>query len=630
MDEWLSKQEIEAKFMHISKHSLPFEGPVKDIIPQKGTDLFKDTWKFLKGLFYITKDGYYFQYNDVCHGNIDLNQEGQPYDLFLDGALRCAYSYSLTTSAFGVIEFIMGIISKGNIYVGKNRYGDLYFLFADFCYTYLKEANNNSTRTNMPYITREEKMKNLKNMLYYLDSQYEEVSKVGYFWKVKEKKSGYQLYNVYSQKFLDGFYDEIVFYTETSFAETGEDDYFVRKGRLWGCLDGDGKIKIDYQYHSIKHLGHYISEGYIVTTDCKEGLISGKGECIIPCQYDKIGYLTEAWYGTRILYSAIKDRKISIWNEEGHCLEKDLDECIFIGRDSNGENENYRMWDVFWVKKDGIGAIIKGDQFDGHIPILCNRNKVIRINKKIHALGSIYDSYKEGSYNRHVDSVIAIVEKGGCFGVTDVMGRVLIDFVYEDLCLIGEDKFKAKKGNKYGIVSFEKDIVALKYDNIVPIRNTYIGTIDGNKYLLDENGNLLISNFNYDDVEVYNGNNRFVGAAVKSGKLWGFVNLEGEIIIPCKYDDIYPCVDNGEIVAYIITIEGKVGAINPKLDVLVSCIYDFMFFEKTDREKFLCYKSEDAKVGRSFRALLLSTLEEIQLRCERPYNCVKELKELGY
>ncbi len=137
-------------------------------------------------------------------------------------------------------------------------------------------------------------------------------------------------------------------------------------------------------------------------------------------------------------------------------------------------------------------------------------------------------------------------------------------------------------------------------------------------------------NTNYDDVEVYNGNNRFVGAAVKSGKLWGFVNLEGEIIIPCKYDDIYPCVDNGEIVAYIITIEGKVGAINPKLDVLVSCIYDFMFFEKTDREKFLCYKSGDAKVGRSFRALLLSTLEEIQLRSERPYNCVKELKELGY
>lgn len=363
MDEWLSKDEIEAKFMHISKHSLPYEGPIKEIIPQKGTDSFKDTWKFLKGLFYVTRDGYYFQYNDVCHGNINLNQDGQPYDLFLDGALRCAYSYSLTTSAFGVIEFIMGIISKGNIYVGKNRYGDLYFLFADFCYTYLKEANNNSTRTNMPYITREEKMKNLKNMLYYLDSQYEDVSKVGYFWKVKEKKSGYQLYNVYSQKFLDGFYDEIVFYTETSFAETGEDDYFVRKGRLWGCLDGDGKIKIDYQYHSIKHLGHYISEGYIVTTDCKEGLISGKGECIIPCQYDKIEYLTELWYSTKTLYRAIKDHKISVWDEVGHCLEKDLDECVFIRRDSKGEYENYRMWDVFWVKKDGIGAIIKGDQF---------------------------------------------------------------------------------------------------------------------------------------------------------------------------------------------------------------------------------------------------------------------------
>ena len=30
MDEWLSKDEIEAKFMHISKHSLPYEGPITE------------------------------------------------------------------------------------------------------------------------------------------------------------------------------------------------------------------------------------------------------------------------------------------------------------------------------------------------------------------------------------------------------------------------------------------------------------------------------------------------------------------------------------------------------------------------------------------------------------------------
>ncbi len=593
MDEWLSKEEIEAKYLHISKHSLPCEGPIKEIIPQKGTDLFKDTWKFLKGLFYITKDGYYFQYNDVCHGNINLNQEGQPYDLFLDGALRCAYSYSLTTSAFGVIEFLMGIISKGNVYVGKNRFGDLYFLFVDFCYTYLRVAKKNSTITNRPYITKEEKLKNLKKMLHYLNSQYEDISKVGHFWKVKEKNSSYQLYDVYSQKFLENFYDEIVYYTETSFEETGDDDYFVRKGRLWGCLDGDGNIKIDYHYHSIKHLGGYIGEGYIVTIDCKEGLLSGEGECILPCQYDKIDYLTEARYNSRTLYRAIKDRKISVLDEQGHCLEKDLEECAFIGSFSNGKYENYKRWDVFWVKKDGIGTIIRENQFESNLPILYNKFTLNGKNKKRCALGLFYNSYKEGSYNNHVDSVIAIVEKGGFWGVVDVKGRVLIDFIYEDLCMIGEDKFKAKKESKYGIVSFGKIIVEVKYDDIVPVRRLYIGTVDGNKYLLDENGNLLYSNFIYDDVQVEYDENVIVGCSVKKGDYWGFLKRDGFLWIPCCYESIRAYTYNNTILAFEVRLDGKYGAIDVKQNVLVKCLYKELHFFKTELYNIFIYKKDD-------------------------------------
>ena len=51
-------------------------------------------------------------------------------------------------------------------------------------------------------------------------------------------------------------------------------------------------------------------------------------------------------------------------------------------------------------------------------------------------------------YSNSVDSVIAIVEKEGRFGATDVMGRRLIDFIYQDLSIIGENKFKAKKEGK--------------------------------------------------------------------------------------------------------------------------------------------------------------------------------------
>ena len=52
MDEWLTKEEIQAKYKHISKHTLPFECSIIKIIPQKGIP-FSERWKFLKNLFYI-------------------------------------------------------------------------------------------------------------------------------------------------------------------------------------------------------------------------------------------------------------------------------------------------------------------------------------------------------------------------------------------------------------------------------------------------------------------------------------------------------------------------------------------------------------------------------------------------
>ena len=64
MEEWLTIQDIEEKYKHISLHSFPFESIVVKIIPQKGCP-FSERWKFLKGLFYITEDNYYFQYSPM-------------------------------------------------------------------------------------------------------------------------------------------------------------------------------------------------------------------------------------------------------------------------------------------------------------------------------------------------------------------------------------------------------------------------------------------------------------------------------------------------------------------------------------------------------------------------------------
>ena len=145
MVDWLTKEEIQAKYKHISKHSLPFECSITKIIPQKGIP-FSERWKFLKNLFFITDDNYYFQYSDICHNEIGLNQDGQPYDIFLDGTIRCAYSVAYSSSDSTVISFILKVLSEGKIYASKDKNGKTYFLFVDLCHTYIrkKEEKNDS------------------------------------------------------------------------------------------------------------------------------------------------------------------------------------------------------------------------------------------------------------------------------------------------------------------------------------------------------------------------------------------------------------------------------------------------------------------------------------------------------
>lgn len=137
-----TKGEIDVKYRNVSQHQLPFETEIIEIIPQKGIN-FSDRWKFLKGLFFIVKEGYYFQYTDVCHGIIDLDQDGQPFDIFLDGAIRCAYSYAFTSSVESTIAFLMGILSEGRIFIGKDKHDRIYFYYVDFSYTYIREQQVN-------------------------------------------------------------------------------------------------------------------------------------------------------------------------------------------------------------------------------------------------------------------------------------------------------------------------------------------------------------------------------------------------------------------------------------------------------------------------------------------------------
>ena len=451
-----------------------------------------------------------------------------------------------------------------------------------------------------------------------LDVSSKEICKIGSFWKVMNSQGAYQLFNADSQKILAEEFDIVEY----------NGDYFICKNGKWGCYNGEGVLVVNAIYDKIQHLklrnnGFGYDLAYVVYLNNKVGLLSKEGNTVIPCLYDKIRPLNDIEGRQLLHYLVSKNGRIAFWSETGE-QETDFiyDTCKSIDSDYSEDNDNYDFWNVLLVSKEGKCALMK-DNLNCLTDFILEECEII--------------------WKRGIGQIIfsKVNNRWGCI---DIKGKTLIDFKYDELQVLPVDNLmvKVKKQGKIGIVAYwdyycHDDCCDLDcvYDDLTPIHqfnhiNSYIGVIDGERELIDKYGEHVVSNYDYDDALAYYDDKGVVGVAVKKRKLWGFVNCNDEIAVPCKYDTIRPCIDNGVIVAFIITMGGKAGAINPNLDVLLNCIYNSMDFVKTEKNIFLCYNMVDAQVVSSRKAMLLNTLEEIQLKSIRPYDCVKELKELGY
>ena len=401
MEEWLTKQEVEEKYKHISLHTFPFESIIIKVIPQIGNP-FSDRWKFLKGLFYITDDGYYFQYKDICRGQISMEQDGQPFDILLDGVLRYVFPLAYMNSSTLITGYILTLLSEGKLYGGKDRSNNIYFLFSDFWYTYLPKShwrreyekrfnyNDGSIKKtvfwNLPIVGDKEVIEKTHFEGLYLIPINEEDTKTpndfyDRYLAIKNSLGYYQLYDKKYNKLSGVFFNELIYGKYEFFYSSGDshgvDDFIIRKDNKWGCLDGDGNLIIPCKYDKIQHFyycGHPDSGLYEIWQDNKMGLCDDKGKILIPCQYDKIihiGYyapiLEVRKEGFSFLWILINGRCCQISpkikrNTEYESLEDDfLNKYLYLAGKSN---EKYNILRISYQDHPQHGRITPITHYD--------------------------------------------------------------------------------------------------------------------------------------------------------------------------------------------------------------------------------------------------------------------------
>lgn len=110
------------KYKHFTKRKMPFEDEIVDVVASSNVN-YSDRWEFLKSINLITSKGYYLTYSDICGENAFCDPETQPYDVFLEGAIKCAYPYAFNSEIDSTLRFIKDILSKGKISVSKIERG---------------------------------------------------------------------------------------------------------------------------------------------------------------------------------------------------------------------------------------------------------------------------------------------------------------------------------------------------------------------------------------------------------------------------------------------------------------------------------------------------------------------------
>lgn len=193
-------------------------------------------------------------------------------------------------------------------------------------------------------------------------------------------------------------------------------------------------------------------------------------------------------------------------------------------------------------------------------------------------------SNKDENNNLWYESNVLKVKKEGKYGLINLSGKVLTEFIYDDIvAVLGvKNSYKVSQNGKFGIINEDgKVIVESKYDDITNLgtdnKSGFIVKEENGKYgIIDYSSNKILET-KYDSVKKVYGNGLYV--VIEEGKT-KLVNKEGADILTTGFDDITEILSSEEN-GVIFTKSGKYGIIKTTGEITINAEYDYLTEGKT-------------------------------------------------
>ncbi|MDP8078680.1 WG repeat-containing protein [Phocoenobacter skyensis] len=274
--------------------------------------------------------------------------------------------------------------------------------------------------------------------------------------------------------------------------------------------------------------------------------------------------------------------------------------------------------DFYWISEDLLA--VKKAKFWGLLDIKGKELSAFKYDKiRILSCGCS----NESDLNKNVLKAVM----NGKLGLIDKTGKKLTEFIYDKIEYFRGDFAEVTKSDKKGFLNkYYKEITGFKYPRIRRIEDLFIiSNVDhytSKKGVLDANGTLIYP-VEYDDIKIFYSD--FV--AFRKGKLWGFGNNKGEIIVNTQFSYLTSFEFEGKHLFSVTKPNLGNGIINTLGEDIFSVKYGDYFYSLSSN-CFFVYSRNNKVYLMDDKHNILRTFENIKFSKDwKNYIKIKQYKD---
>lgn len=298
----------------------------------------------------------------------------------------------------------------------------------------------------------------------------------------------------------------------------------VMQGGLWGLADMTGSLVLPPQWDTLMispNADPAAEENYLeVTHGGKWGVLRTDGTVLLPCEYDYVGQMGSEPYP---LFG---------------CIGEELEERRYFVVTEDGAQER---------PEESFGWSF------GYTPP---------------------EGYDDGFRNAFIDVVVLRSQEDGLYRLGSFDGSFHSEEAWEKIDGFREGYAAVKRDGKWGFIDAKGHLVIpLAYDRVErPFREGMAAVeAEGERFWINTAGQRLFDNPWEETTDFTQG-----VALVKKDGLWGMIDNRGNLISECRWEDAgvlrrYPFAD-GSLMP--VVMDGLCGFVNLQGELVIPCVYD--------------------------------------------------------